>query len=588
MRLANGTRARAFLLMFAFVFTTLLTRSLSLFAEEAPKPQGLPIDWSYRQVVYRGTTSPQVAVTIQNDPRVVHNWLNRTRAQAAIKTPNHNPKATSFHVDWSVSLGSGSLNTAMSPAKYNTDIFATPDCTKDFVVYTINVAGSISQANVVGFNNLYTGPTGGTCSGTGPNTYWAYNSQNNSTGTAAAVSVLTSPVLSLDGTKVAYADNGTGSGGSKPQFHVLAWQANNGGTVTAPKTATVVTTAPVSGSGQVANVSYGATSARNAMSSPYIDYDRDTAYVGDSVGNLIRVKNVFCSTPACQISPVGPSIDTTWGTNGTVAVCAAQLTGPVQDPVTHNVFVACADGNLYGFNSSGVPLTGSPVGIGDGTSPGGTWDPPMVDPLGFAYAFTGDSVTSQFSAAVQVKFTATSMAVNSTANIGVKNGPAVHQGAFNDAFFSNANASTWLLYVCGTNSAGSKASIYGITFDASGNMTSGVPTNAYTNSSFSNVKEECSPVTEFPYAGTDRLFVGLLSTGKIYEFNIGTTTGSAPNPDVSTFPSSANAPNASATETGGTSGIIIDNVSSAPQAHSIYFSALGAHTAVKLTQDTLQ
>lgn len=43
-----------------------------------------------------------------------------------------------------------------------------------------------------------------------------------------------------------------------------------------------------------------------------------------------------------------------------------------------------------------------------------------------------------------------------------------------------------------------------------------------------------------------------------------------------------------ATETGGTSGIVIDNQSTAGQASSIYFGRLGGPTAVKVTQSTLQ
>jgi len=57
------------------------------------------------------------------------------------------------------------------------------------------------------------------------------------------------------------------------------------------------------------------------------------------------------------------------------------------------------------------------------------------------------------------------------------------------------------------------------------------------------------------------------------------------------FPNSfppAGATGATATETGGTSGIIVDNTSGSAQASSIYFSNLGSNTAVKLTQSGLQ
>jgi len=58
--------------------------------------------------------------------------------------------------------------------------------------------------------------------------------------------------------------------------------------------------------------------------------------------------------------------------------------------------------------------------------------------------------------------------------------------------------------------------------------------------------------------------------------------------NINTFPTSANA-FITATETGGTSGIIVDNVGSQGQASSIYFTTLGgSHSAVKLTQSALQ
>jgi hypothetical protein len=39
---------------------------------------------------------------------------------------------------------------------------ATPDCANDYVIYGLNVGGSSSQPNLVGFNNLYTGTATGT------------------------------------------------------------------------------------------------------------------------------------------------------------------------------------------------------------------------------------------------------------------------------------------------------------------------------------------------------------------------------------------------------------------------------------------
>ena len=73
-------------------------------------------------------------------------------------------------MDWSVNLGGAASTIApgMYPAKYGFRVDAPPDCTNDFVVFALNVAGSSSQATIVGYNNLYTEPGGtGFCPGTG-------------------------------------------------------------------------------------------------------------------------------------------------------------------------------------------------------------------------------------------------------------------------------------------------------------------------------------------------------------------------------------------------------------------------------------
>ena len=67
----------------------------------------------------------------------------------------------------------------MYPAKFTFNVNATPDCTNDFVVYGLNVAGTTGgQANLIALNNLYsgTGPTG--FCGSAPTVYWAYNATN--------------------------------------------------------------------------------------------------------------------------------------------------------------------------------------------------------------------------------------------------------------------------------------------------------------------------------------------------------------------------------------------------------------------------
>jgi hypothetical protein len=65
-----------------------------------------------------------------------------------------------------------------SPAKYTFDVTAKPDCTEDYVVIGIPAnAVSGGQANIVGYNNLYSNAGGsGFCPGPGPNVLFAYAS----------------------------------------------------------------------------------------------------------------------------------------------------------------------------------------------------------------------------------------------------------------------------------------------------------------------------------------------------------------------------------------------------------------------------
>src|SRR5207244_3345405 len=129
-------------------------------------------------------------------------------------------------VDWSVSLGASGARVVdgMYPAKFTFDVNGTADCTNDFMVFALDLASSSTQAGIVAFNNLYSVyPAGGLCGFT-PTVKWAYNTTPGG--------IPTSPVLSLDGTKVAYVENS-----SPPALHVLTiGTTGNNGTITAPAT----------------------------------------------------------------------------------------------------------------------------------------------------------------------------------------------------------------------------------------------------------------------------------------------------------------------------------------------------------------
>jgi hypothetical protein len=54
-------------------------------------------------------------------------------------------KKQKLKIDWSVPLGTGIVAPNMFPAKYSFDVNATPNCTNDYVVFGLNVAGSAGR-----------------------------------------------------------------------------------------------------------------------------------------------------------------------------------------------------------------------------------------------------------------------------------------------------------------------------------------------------------------------------------------------------------------------------------------------------------
>jgi hypothetical protein len=544
-------------------------------------------DWSTRYAIYTHSGTLSALNAVSRDPRAQFAWRDWEKAHS--RTADAVGGTQTMGRDWSVSLGGGTTAPDQFPVVFSAG--NTPDCTNDFVVFPVDVAGSGAQPNIVAFNDLYSGSNpvagNGPCNrtssasdiGTDPRVLWSYNVS------AIAGAVLTSPVTSRDGTKVAFVES---LGTTAAHFHVLAWTSGQGQNpanlqdVTKPQEITAfASTTPAPGSGTATDLALGTS---DTISSPFIDYTTDQAYVGDDAGTLYRINNVFCPQGGCA----APSLDPTWGTGGKVAVgCGSTLTGPVIDFVTGHVFVGCANGVLYGFNSNGTPLPFGPVAVGNGSSNregnvGGIVDPPIVDGVdSLVYAVSGTGAAPHTGNAVVVQ-TSTLLRGGSVATVGTGSTFPAHAPDFNNNFFSGASASTWALYMGGFN-ATAHPRIFGITFSSSlaGGMTAGTPAHALAipnNGAF-------APFTEFLNGATDLLFFGNIFTGG--KFNVGALPISG-FPPPRGFP---RAPTAAATEGGGPSGIVIDNDTSVAQTANIYFGAQPCGTgcttgnaAVKLTQ----
>lgn len=582
-------RLRHILLALAlFLCASLLTGTGAKSKQEAAAGRmGEVVDWSRRHILYPQGASLRALALSQHDPRAYWNYLkivraaNTARAQEAEaaqardddagqarsrdrigedaanrpvdtlpgRVLRKGPKrAHQAHVDWSLPLGLAGMAADMFPAKYSFDVNATPDCTNDYLVFTIDTVPSVTQANIVAYNNLYSGSAGGTgiCGAGTATPYWAYQVSN--------VALPTSPIISLDGTKVAFVD-----GANPAVFHVLTWTA--GGTVTAPATPTVI-----------ANVTLtGATT--DTLSSPFMDYNNDIAYVGSDNGRLFKITGVFRGVPTLAGKPWPRKVGT------------GIITSPVIDFSTGEIFAGSSDGNLYGFTKGGAEFF--PISIGDGTADGGIVDGPIVDVVnGLLYVATGSDFTVANASLSQVN-TASFTQVQDTP-IGTSGVANIHDGAFNDAYFSSGTSSQWFFYVCGTNTGGPTSPVlYRVGFD--GTRLMNAATDATTVTLSANNGEQCSPLTELKN-GVDRIFLGLLTSAQVEFFDVST------NPGPTLGGTGAVAPVA---EAGGTSGIIVDNVSASNQASSIYFSTLAnsancavagvnMHCAVKLTQGGLQ
>lgn len=446
---------------------------------------------------------------------------------------------------------------------------------------TLAVAATATNAGVA--ITVGTG-TAGICNGRAPvatsdnplqaTTMWSYDING------VAGKVVTSPALSVDGTKIAFVETAAGAA----HFHVLAWKsgdglnAADGQNVLTPKVliAPFSAVAPAAASGAVTDLTLGA--ASDTLSSPFVEYNQDVAYVGNDSGTLFRIKNVFC-TMSCTVGvTAAPSLDLSWPTSGgsantgTLSVCAGALTGPVVGP-GGNVYVGCADGKLYGVTPTGTIL-GS-VTVGNGAVDGGIVDPPLADVVnGFVYAVSGNSGGGT-SVLVQAP---TNMSSSVTATLGSGGKFNLHSPTFNEDYFSCAPQGagcTWRILALALDATNTHSALWGVGFAGLHVMNSG----AGTVDPFGIAPFEFSPATTFFDGVEDRLFESVLTpiAGNLASFNV-TTGAPFPPPGLEHF----------ATEGSGTSGIIVDNnATGTAQADSLYFGTLTSNTAVKLTQTGL-
>lgn len=508
---------------------------------------GVPQDWTQHNIVFSRDGLAQRPDLIYNEPRILHQAVQRWqstnskifRGTEAIQISSGGASQR----DWNVSLGTGRLAVNMFPAKYSFDPGAPPDCLNDYVVFGLSVAGATGgQANFVAFNNLYSGvgPPAGIC-GAAPTVRFAYNVTTNGAGR-----VQTSPVLSLDGKKIAFVES---SGSSF--FHVLTWSAGNGTIAAAAAPGAAMT-----------SLRYATTT--NTRSSPWVDYNADIAYVGADDGRIYKITGVFTGTPTLAGAPFPVSVSP-----------GVRLTAPVLDKARGLLVVGGQNGTLFSIDTTTGAVKSLVIGLSSGTNPG-ILGPPIVDITnGTTFAVSSNDGTS----GVLVEVDTATMTLLAKARIGRASttGTSInlYQPAFSNDYFNNP--STGVVRLCGTGAADITPWQYAFGFTGRTMNTTAV----FSQQLLTSTRARCSGWTEFfnpnINGGTDFFFFGLT-------FDCSPPSGSgcvvARSSDVSLTKFNV---------AGGSSGIVVDNFSTAAQASSIYFTGTRApNLAIKLTQNGLQ
>jgi hypothetical protein len=551
---------------------------------------GVVTDWSQRHVIFSNPGSESDAIAngehdkwlritssarynIQQIQRTA-SWSRRQRQPIPIQ-----PKIPGLHAEvsqadqgkWTTPLTTstpGGVAIDMYPAKYTFAPIGAPDCTNDFVVFPINVAGSSTQANIVGMNNLYAG----NCTGTVPRIRFGYN-----IGTGK---VLTSPVISLTGNKIAFVESI--AGGSR--FHVVTLDTPNAtgnGTASAP-----VTPGTGNAAKDVAITLSGG--VMDTDSPPFIDYDQDIAYIGDDSGKLHKVTGVFTGTPT-EVTTAPWPVTVISGSN-------LQLTGPVFDNVSKKIFIGgFSSGSIYCVLATGALCSTPSINVGTGIN-----DAPLVDSTNQTVFISNDTAASGGVSAVNQVNTSLGNRITTTIGTG---GNDLYNGAFDNAYYTSPASGHY--YVCGGTSTAAQPTLYSIGFSSSGQMNTTTVNSAQLVVSGSGPTVDCSPISEAYNTSTSKDYIYLSVKNGGFTSLLGLGLLSGPNCGVglilpvaspciiaadvtSGFPTQAAATSTASSGTSGTSGFIIDNFVSASGGAQIYFGDLTNGLGTQLSQTTLQ
>jgi len=426
------------------------------------------------------------------------------------------------------------------------------------------LAGGTDQANIIAYDNLYSG-----CSGANkPLVYWQYGTDGGT--------IVTSPVLSADGSQVAFAQ----SVGGVARLVLLKWSKDSN-LVNLTNTAAAsyrACTAPC-----MTSLTFNG-SPDDTNSSPFYDYTNDVLYVGDDSGVLHKFTNIFNSGTPAEITGGGAAS----GWPQQVNAGGRVLTSPVYDSVSGKVFVGSGT-DTWGRRLHSIPAAGGSDNVASssslaGSASTGVVDAPLVDSAaGTVYVFTNDDdgthgAVYQFAVGFADGGGATTkqtLGQNSDNEI-------AYSGTFDNLYFTSSDASpTGNLYVCGRATGTQRPTLYQVPI-----ASNVLGTPVIGPELVSGGTPTCSPVVEILNGSTDRIFLSVQAnnktaapiscpagTGCIMSFDVTTATGFGTGKTTSSTLGAA----------GGTSGIIIDNTvgsGTLAGASQVYYSTLSDQACV--------
>jgi hypothetical protein len=392
--------------------------------------------------------------------------------------PTPKPKPTRFSRDWSQPLSAGAVQPNAYPAKWGLST-TTASCS-DFVVYPTGVAST----SIVVYNNLY--QTG--CSGTVPSVYGAYYTDGNNSAYygAYAATVSTSPIVSLDGSQLAFIQ----SNGNNASSLVLLKLASSG-SLGSPATAVPVdrTSYRTCSAPCMTELGWGPppldeTTYSSTLSAPFYDYSSDAAYVGDDTGRLYKFEGIFGGTP----NEPGDGENPNWPLRLTMS---NKLTSPVYDSVSGLIFVGDTGGYLYAVGSGNQGKTEGTLYATSAKLGDAIIDAPLVDSTaGTVYVFvtkntdatTPSNAVFQFNTSFTTGSTGNGSATGTEVGTG-SSGYYLYAGDFDNLYYSSSTpgSPSGNLYVVGNTGATSGAVLYQVpilavaNFTDSGNVTSSSP-----------------------------------------------------------------------------------------------------------------